>query len=165
MRLNILKEGFTPIKTEDIEAFEKKIAFILPSEYKEFLFKNNGCRCHCDALIFKYGDKNEDIEERYDEFYEVTSFKSLNEFLGITIDEESFPEKKYIKVFSGVDGATGAYLSLNSETYGQIYWCDITHEGIFYHVANNLDEFLNSFSLNPDCPEDYDENGNFIESD
>lgn len=161
MRLNILKEGFTPIKMENIEAFEKKIGYILPSEYKDFLLKNNECRCHFDSLIFKYEDRYGEIQDGYDEFSEVTSLYYLNND-GVIIDEENNPEKKYIRILEGLGASTGAYLSLNPETYGQIYWCDVTHEGIFYHVANNLEEFLNSFTLNEDCPEDYDENGNLI---
>lgn len=185
MKLKIFKEGFKPIKIEELETFETKIGYYLPQEFKQFLLNHNGAYCHQDSLNFKEPNDNfedgipEEIQEfcsncntlhtsynykfynRSTYFTEVINLESLNEIFGITEDENN-PGKKFIYFLEGAGGSSGAYLSLNEETYGKIYWSDQTHDGIFIFIANNLEEFLNSFEPNKDYSEDYDEYGNCI---
>lgn len=174
MKLRILKKGFIPIKMEDIESFENEIGYKLPLEYKMFLIKYNGCYCNFDKIFFKeindlYKENlSENSEfcfycnvfhtnnyhkfiERYTEASEIISLEDLKEIFKITVDEYDLT-RKYIIILMASCGSEAIYTSLNSETYGHIYFCDMTHEKKFIHIANNLEEFLNSFEPDPDYP-------------
>lgn len=165
-KLTIRKKGFIPVTIEEIEKFEVKIGYKLPNEYKEFLLLHNGCKTGSEIFKFECIDLC-DGKVRSEEFW-LEEFESIqNGLLSTGVwEDEYIPERKYIVVSDFGDGSL-ITLSLNKETYGQIYWVDCPHEGYYYKISNNFTEFLEGFIHKPWDPYnlDYDNNGNFIESD
>lgn len=167
MKLQITKDAFEEITIKDINSFEKRINHTLPTEYKEFLLEHNSSICKNDLIYFKeYNechkassdnehqknfpkcykihkvDGNPEFYERKAIFWQVVSLEKLR----ITEDENN-SDRKYLCFLSQI-GNTGAFLSLNEDSFGQIYWCDNEHEGKFIHIANSFDKFINSFEKN-----------------
>lgn len=180
MKLKILRDEFEPIKIEEIESFENKIGYRLPIDYKNFLLKNNGGICRDNEINFKelndsynegvaeettnfcshcnifHTSSNHRYFERSTSFHEVISLRQLNEIFEITKDEYN-PNRKFIIIMLSSGGSEGAYLSLNTKTYGHIYFSDQTHESNFIHLANNLEDFINSFHESTEYEYNFDE--------
>lgn len=164
-KLTIRKEGLEPTNIEQIETFENQIGYKLPNDYKKILLQYNGAKTGSEIFKFEnfyFGDPDDKSET---EFW-LERFKPLRKIIewGIDEDEEN-SSRKYILISLLECSDTGIYLSLNEETHGYIYWMDYPHEGYFHKIANNFIEFLDGFIYKPWYSEDYDENGDFVETD
>lgn len=152
MRVRLIKDEIEPIEIKQIENFEFNIGFNLPKEYKIFLFENNGAKVNYDVFRFKEPlEHSEDFIENEIHLLNFSSLSDLEDF-GL-FEEEENTNRKYINIASGMSGSECIYLSLNNQTYGQIYFADLTHDNRFIPIANNLEDFLNGFEIDPDYEE------------
>lgn len=156
MRLRVLKSGFESITLREINEIENTINYKLPQEYIDFILKHNACYTQYDIFRFKKPDEFEEgvFHDKENWIINISDIKNATDFL--IFEDENNKGKKYLHI-AEIDGSQAIYLSLNQETYGQIYYADLTHDNRFIHIANNLEDFLNSFEVNPDYEDTEDE--------
>ncbi len=142
--MNITSWGTT--NEEIVAAFEQKIGFLLPNDYRRFLLENNGAKANRQVFFVK--ELGQDV--MLDVFFGIahqsrslTLDHWLQEF-GDEIDEQS------LLIGSDPGGRFLLYVT-SGEDKGIYYWDD-THffpqsseeEGDTYYVAGSFAEFCSS---------------------
>ena len=130
---------------ETISAFEHKIGFPLPSDYRRFLLDNNGAKANRQVFFVK----------------ELAQDVMLDVFFGITHESRSLTLDHWLKEFGdeidehslliGSDPGGRFLLYVTSGEEKGIYYWDDTHffpqsseeEGDTYFVADSFAEFCN----------------------
>ena len=162
--LTILKQDFEAIEIEEIEKFEEKIGYKLPEDYKDFILLYNGSWTGREIYKYKRINNENGISEEISLW--IKNFVSIrrNIYVGLYNGyKNERPDRKYLKIAEGANGKMNIYLSLNEETYGNIYHNDgavyyykeIPSEEYYYKIADNFTDFLKGFIYEPEEPHPY----------
>ena len=143
--MNITPWGKT--SEEVISAFEQKIGFPLPNDYRQFLLENNGAKANKQVFFVK--DLDQDV--MLDKFFGLTNPKSRSLTLGYWLQEYGDEiDEKSLFIGSDPGGRFLIYIT-QGEDKGIYYWDDSNFfpqsregEGNSYFVADSFTEFCNS---------------------
>ena len=128
-----------------IYAFEQRIGFSLPDDYRRFLLKNNGAQANSQIFFVKYLEQ----DVMLDVFFGITHPESRSLTLGYWLQEYGDEiDEKSLLIGSDPGGRFLLYVT-SGEEKGIYYW-DHSHffpqsseeEGNTYFVANSFDDFM-----------------------
>lgn len=157
MKLNDSGEKIT---SEEIRSFEQDFSIVLPEDYKSFLEESNGGMPDGDYVF-----------EFFDEVTERINHSVIQEFFILNTNEDgSYNDLKNNCMNLWNDEALGKSdipfaldpggnylcLSLNSDDYGTVYFCNHEYEDadtgylVKSKVADSFSKFLESLSLDAD---------------
>ena len=120
------------LNEEKLQMFENELKVKLPVDYKEFMLAHNGGMPE-DDLMFNYHNSVNNKESRSliqmfyiiyeEENYEIYNLKNIC----FTLWNDKALTKDYLAI---AEDPAGNYvcISLNAETYGNIYFCNHEYE-------------------------------------
>jgi hypothetical protein len=131
----------------DISAFEQKIGFPLPDDYRQFLLEYNGAKANRQVFFVK--DLDQDV--MLDKFFGITNPKSRSLTLGYWLQEFGDEiDAKSLFIGSDPGGRFLVYVTTGKDR-GVYYW---DHDNFFpqssdgegntYFIAESFTEFCNS---------------------
>lgn len=143
--MNITSWGSTSEAT--ISAFEQRIGFSLPDDYRRFLLENNGAQANSQVFFVK--DLEQDV--MLDVFFGITHPESRSLMLEYWLQEYGDEiDEKSLLIGSDPGGRFLLYVT-SGEEKGIYYWDDSNfffqsseEEGNTYFVANSFDDFMAS---------------------
>ena len=138
------------MKEREIPLIEKRLGFKLPSQYREFLLKNNGGTPRPDTVPYE-GEYFDYVAL----FYAIRNNAYSNDLFRNIEEYKKYILSHYLPIAESPGGDVYC-ISLKSEDYGSIYYWD--HEEANYDgdpweenmikLANSLTDFLESLYEN-----------------
>lgn len=153
----MLMDSGLKLNEKKLQMFENELKVKLPVDYKEFMLAHNGGMPE-DDLMFNYHNSVNDKESRSliqmfyiiyeEENYEIYNLKNIC----FTLWNDKALTKDYLAI---AEDPAGNYvcISLNSKTYGNIYFCNHEYEDaetgnlLMDKIASSFSEFLNLLYL------------------
>ena len=147
------------LNEEKLQMFENELKVKLPVDYKEFMLAHNGGMPE-DDLMFNYHNSVNNKESRSliqmfyiiyeEENYEIYNLKNIC----FTLWNDKALTKDYLAI---AEDPAGNYvcISLNAETYGNIYFCNHEYEdaetGTLLMVCPPWQAHLRAYHLHSSC--------------